>query len=146
MTRPVPRNTTSEVDRLGHEVDTADTVEPDDLADATGEPPHRDSVTGVVAEALQTGILPDRADELIPGEDAVLQAGDPDADVLNNEFSGEELPGGSMSTPDQNNVDEIGDVYGVPEHRGDLQLGDDLIAPRDRDRWELNPDSRDKNK
>ncbi len=144
MARPAPRNTAPEVDRLGREADTADTVEPDDMADATGEPPHRDSITGVIAEALQTGIVPDRGDELIPGEDDVLRAGDPDADVLNNEFSGEELPGGSMPTPDQNNVDEIGDVYGVPEHNGELQLGDDLIAPRDRDRWELNPDSRDK--
>lgn len=144
MARPTPRNTDPEVDRLGREVDTADTIEPDEMADATGEPPHRDSITGVLVDALETGIIPDRGDPLIPGEDEVLQAGDPDADVLKNEYSGEELPGGSAPTPDQNNVDEIGAVYGIPENGGELQLGDDLIAPRDRDRWELNPDSRDK--
>jgi hypothetical protein len=37
-----------------------------------------------------------------------MRAGDPDDDGLANEYVGEDIPGGSTPTPDQNEVDEIG--------------------------------------
>ncbi len=80
-------------------------------------------------------------------DNEVLRAGDPDADPLLIEYSGDEAAGGSNASPDDNDVDALGRLYGVSmADRPDLVLGDDLIAPRDRDRWENNPASKDKEK
>lgn len=96
----------------------------------------------VLLESMED--LDEPQDEQIPGEDQLIRAGDPDTDPLANEYVGSETPGGSNSSPDQNNVDDIGRAYGLEEDEGaDLELGDDRIDPRDRDRWELDPDSRD---
>lgn len=146
MARPGPVDINPDIEALGNEADFADEIESDDALEPGGEPVHRSSITGAVADALRTGLLPQKPDESIPGEDSVLRAGDPDIDPLDIEFTGDEAAGGGMSSPDQNNVDDIGEAYGLPEPGGELLLGDDLIAPRDRDRWELNPDSRDKEK
>ena len=55
-----------------------------------------------------------------------------------NEYSGENTPGGSTSTPDQSNVDEIGRVYGLQdEDTGALRSGSEVLARRDRRRSEL---------
>lgn len=79
----------------------------------------------------------------IPGE-AVLRAGDPDVNLLENEYSGDEVPGGSMPTPDQNNVDDVGRAYGLTdEDSGVLVSTEELQARRDRHRWELDPRSKD---
>ena len=123
-----------------------DAITPEDEILAPGkEPLHHESIMNVADEAVRTGLSPlGRPDQEIPGEDDVLRAGDPDADPLQNEYSGEESPGMSNASPDANNVDEIGELYGVPEPDiGELVLGDDLIDSRDRDRWENDPRSRD---
>ena len=58
-------------------------------------------------------------------------------------FTGEESPGGDNPTPDQDVVDEIGRALGV-EYEDDEELqGGAEIADRDRNRWELDPASRD---
>lgn len=72
-----------------------------------------------------------------------LSAGDPDARWDLAESSGEETAGGSMTTPDQNVVGEIGAAIGVSY--GDeepLKIGL-KEASRDRHRWELDPASAD---
>ena len=135
------RRRPSEVDRL------TDRITPESELLAEGrEPPHHASITDALDEAAETGISPiDRSDEQIPGDDDALRAGDPDADPLLNEYSGEEAAGGSNSSPDDNDVDRIGRLYGVSEaDKSELVLGDDLIAPRDRARWENDPASKDK--
>ncbi len=123
-----------------------DDVDPeDDLVDENEEPPHRISITAAASEALRTGLseLPEE-DEEIPGQDRVLRAGDPDVDPMDNEFSGENVPGGGHPSPDQNQVDDIGRIYGVTKtDDGELVLGADLINRRDEHRWELNPASRE---
>jgi hypothetical protein len=99
------------------------------------------SPTAVAAEAMRTGVLPptSRKEAEIPNEDEIL-AGDPDDDTLQNEYSGEETPGGSNSTPDQNDVDEIGRAYGLQdEDSGELHSGGEVLERRDRHRSELNP-------
>ncbi len=54
---------------------------------------------------------------------------------------GEETVGGSVPTPDQDNVDELGEAVGLT-YADDEPLGiDDKLEDRDRHRWELNPDS-----
>lgn len=64
--------------------------------------------------------------------------GDPDDDSLANEYVGEDTPGGSTPTPDQNNVDEIGRAYGLQdEDTGALRSAGEVLQGRDRRRPEL---------
>ena len=47
-------------------------------------------------------------------------------------------PGGSVATPDQNRVDEIGDALGVP--RGpdeEIRTSAEILDERDRRRWDM---------
>ena len=105
------------------------------------DPPHAGSLTALTAEALRAGVvvgLRFRA-SCLPGDTDML-CGDPDDDALANEFVGEEVPGGSASTPDQNDVDDIGRLYGVQEEdSGELRTSTELLAARDRHRAELRP-------
>jgi hypothetical protein len=101
------------------------------------------SPTAVAAEALRTGVMPRvagrRRDE-IPGEGETMRAGDPDDSSMANEYVGEETPGGSTQTPDQNVVDEIGRAYGLQEEdTGALRSGAEVLTRRDRHRQELQP-------
>jgi hypothetical protein len=100
------------------------------------------STTAVAAEAMRTGVIPGatrRRPSEIPSEDGIL-FGDPDTGVLANEYGGEDTPGGSSPTPDQNDVDAIGRAYGVAEEdSGSLRTTSELLAGRDRRRPELTP-------
>jgi Family of unknown function (DUF6335) len=90
-------------------------------------------------------VLPDgvRRRTAIPHEDEAIRVGDPDDDSLANEYVGEDLPGGSTPTPDQSNVDEIGRVYGLQdEDNGSLRTSSEVLARRDRRRFELRPPGR----
>ena len=109
------------------------------------ESPRHLSATAVAAEALRSGILPStwRRREAIPHEAETIRVGDPDDDVLANEYVGENTPGGTTSTPDQNGVDEIGRVYGLQEEdSGELRSSGEVLARRDRRRSELRPPRR----
>jgi hypothetical protein len=69
-----------------------------------------------------------------------LSGGDIDA-AWDDANVGEETVGGMAPTPDQDDVEEIGQAYGI-EYEDDepLRTGDKL-AQRDEERWELNPES-----
>jgi uncharacterized protein DUF6335 len=101
------------------------------------------SPTAVAAEVLRTGIVPRsarRRPQEIPSEDLTILVGDPDDGVLANEYGGEDTPGGSSPTPDQNGVDEIGRAYGLQEEdEGALRSAAEVLARRDRHRTELTP-------
>jgi hypothetical protein len=103
-----------------------------------------DSATAIAAEALRTGVLPAAARRRRDVfEDETLLVGDPDDSSLANEYVGEETPGGSTPTPDQNDVDAIGRAYGLQEEdTGRLQSAGDVLARRDRHRSELQPPNR----
>lgn len=106
---------------------------------------HQRSATAVAAEMLQTGVAPSprRRPEQIPTEDEAIRAGDPDDLALANEYGGEDTPGGSSSTPDHNNVDDIGRVYGLQdEDNGPLRSGAEVLERRDKHRTELRPPRR----
>ncbi len=78
------------------------------------------------------------------GAGPALTAGDVDADWESAEAVGDEAPGGDNPTPDQDVVDDIGRALGV-EYADDEELqGGAEIADRDRNRWELDPASKDK--
>jgi len=101
------------------------------------------SPTAVAAEALRTGVLPMIAGgrrRRAPSGDETIRVGDPDDDTLANEYVGEQTPGGSAPTPDQNGVDEIGRAYGLQEEdSGALRSAGEVLSRRDRHRSELRP-------
>lgn len=110
---------------------------PEEQALAAGEPLHNASLTAIAAEALRTGLYPRHRDEQVPGQDEILRAGDPDVDPLQNLYSGEQLPGGSMPTPDQNDVEAAGRAAGITDgDAGELRSAEELVDRRDSRRWE----------
>jgi hypothetical protein len=77
--------------------------------------------------------------------DPSLSGGDVDAAWEDSVVAGEESVGGSAPTPDQDIVDELGEAAGIT-YRDDEPLDSDKkILDRDRNRWELNPESADDN-
>lgn len=73
--------------------------------------------------------------------DRDVTAGDVDANWESAYSVGDEAPGGDNPTPDQDVVDEIGHAVGM-EYADDEELGgEDKLAGRDSDRWELDPES-----
>jgi len=69
-----------------------------------------------------------------------LSGGDLDADWQSADVAGEEAVGGTVPTPDQDEVDELGEALGVT-YEDEEPLGGEKIRERDRNRWELNPES-----
>jgi len=69
-----------------------------------------------------------------------LSGGDVDADWQRAASAGEEAVGGTVATPDQSVVDEIGEALGVP--RGpdeEVRTSQEILEGRDRHRWEQEP-------
>ena len=111
-----------------------------DAAEAAAEPVTAPSGTAVAAEAMRTGVVPlaatpaGRTDTTNRG-DARLKAGDADSDALQNAMVGDEAPGGSQLTPDQDRVDDIGRAVGVQEaDSGELRTSGEILDARDRRR------------
>ena len=66
-----------------------------------------------------------------------LIGGDVDADWKRAVSVGEEAVGGSVATPDQDRVDDIGDAFGVPRAPDDdVRTSAETLEERDRYRWE----------
>ena len=66
-----------------------------------------------------------------------LAGGDVDADWRRADSVGEEAPGGTVATPDQNVVDDLGDALGVPRAADEeFRPSAEILEDRDRDRWE----------
>jgi hypothetical protein len=75
------------------------------------------------------------------GTSPLLTGGDLDAQWEMAELSGDEAAFGSMMTPDQNVLDELGAAMGLTyEDDEELWLGV-KESDRDRHRWELDPAS-----
>lgn len=109
-------------------------------SEIAAEPPAEPSGTAVVAEAMRTGVLPmaatpaSRTDTTHRG-DARLKAGDVESDAMANATVGDEAPGGSTITPDQDRVDDFGRALGVQEaDSGELRTTSELLDERDRKR------------
>jgi len=80
------------------------------------------------AEAREAAGLPDRAR---------LTAGDVDADWQRASDIGEEAVGGSVVTPDQDRVDDLGRALGVPRAPDEeIRASTEILEGRDRNRWE----------
>src|SRR5215217_6405089 len=70
-----------------------------------------------------------------------LSGGDVDAAWDDSTVAGEESVGGSAPTPDQDVVDEIGEAAGLTYRDDEALNSDKKVLDRDRNRWELNPES-----
>lgn len=71
-----------------------------------------------------------------------LTGGDVDADWHAAYASGEESVGGSVATPDQGVVDEIGRALGVEQDdEAPVRASDEILRQRDRLRWHLERDA-----
>jgi hypothetical protein len=67
-----------------------------------------------------------------------LSGGDLDADWQRAWSSGEEAVGGSVATPDQDVVDEIGRALGVEQAPdAPVRTSEEILEERDRRYWEL---------
>ena len=70
-----------------------------------------------------------------------LSGGDLDADWQSANQAGEETVGGTVSTPDQDIVDELGEAVGLTYEDDEPLQGEEKLRERDLNRWELNPES-----
>jgi hypothetical protein len=78
-----------------------------------------------------------------PLADTVVTGGDVDAQWEGAQFSGDESAVSSMTTPEQNVVDDIGRAMGVTyQDNEELKVGEKERS-RDKKRWELDPASSD---
>jgi hypothetical protein len=76
-----------------------------------------------------------------------LTGGDVDADWQTAYSSGDEAVGGSVSTPDQDVVDELGEALGVGQAPdAEVRTAQEILRERDRDRWRLERESEDAGK
>jgi hypothetical protein len=99
--------------------------------DAT--PEKRDDFTGLAREVVTHTETSPR-----------LTGGDVDADWQAAYSSGEESVGGSVATPDQDLVDEIGRALGVEQPAdGPVRTSEEILRARDRLRWHLERDAAD---
>ncbi|MCL1469956.1 DUF6335 family protein [Argonema antarcticum] len=70
-----------------------------------------------------------------------LSGGDVDAAWEQANTSGEEAVGGTVATPDQNIVDELGAAVGLEMDDRAFLHTTDILEQRDEQRWELEPTS-----
>jgi hypothetical protein len=66
---------------------------------------------------------------------------DPDEDDYRSAVNGDEAVGGSTAVPSQNDTEELAEAVGIIIDEGSPLNVEESIEDRDRDRWELDPDS-----
>ena len=91
-------------------------------------------------DGVGRGALVPLLDELLefPATSPLLTGGDLDADWRRALDSGEEAVGGSVATPDQDVVDELGRALGVEQGAEDeVWTSGDILRARDRHYWHL---------
>ena len=115
--------------KSGHHKSKNDNVEQQDLQG----PPPREATVLHSDRDLQ--VAREMAD--YPASGPQLSGGDIDADWRRADSSGEEAVGGSVATPDQDVVDEMGDALGVPRAPDEeVRTSLEILEARDRSRWE----------
>jgi hypothetical protein len=78
-----------------------------------------------------------------PLADPVVTGGDLDAQFESAQFSGDESAVSSMPTPENNEVDAIGQAMGVTYADDEELKAGEKERSRDKKRWELDPASAD---
>jgi len=104
------------------------------------------ALSGPRAEIVDRGEIAGLAGEVASHHETgpALSGGDVDADWQRAHDSGEEAVGGSVATPDQDVVDEIGRALGVPqESDAEVHTSEEILRSRDRLRWHLEREAAD---
>jgi len=108
----------------------------------------RSAARGVPEEELQgppaaETVMIRSAEEIRAEEESLaarLTGGDVDADWQRAGDVGEEAVGGSVATPDQDRVDDIGRALGVAQAPdAEVRTSSEILEGRDRNRWEQEP-------
>ena len=100
----------------------------------------RPRMVGVRSELSNGGEIVQMLREMIAHSETspVLTGGDLDADWMRAHLSGEEAVGGSVATPDQDVVDDIGRALGVEQASdAEVRTSGEILRDRDRLRWHL---------
>lgn len=93
---------------------------------------------GVARQGGRTAALhPERFNEA----SARLTGGDVDANYEQANAVGDEAVGGTVATPDQDVVDELGAAVGLEMDDRSFLRTNDILEDRDNRRWELEPKS-----
>ena len=66
---------------------------------------------------------------------------DIDEDAYRSAVNGDEAVGGSTAVPSHNDTEELAQAVGIEIEEGSPLAIEETIEQRDRDRWELDPDS-----
>jgi len=109
-------------------------------------PRRRRPASGPRSGVEDRGEIIDLAAEMATHRDTSprLTGGDVDADWQAAGATGEEAVGGSVATPDQDVVDEIGRALGVEQDAdAPVRTSDEILRARDRLRWHLERDAAD---
>jgi len=123
----------------------------EDLDDSSTDDQGRDPIEREVLEDFNDvqDLVPQPEDNLLlrrldeqTAETPMLSGGDLDA-AWERAHVGEEGVGGSTPTPDQDVVDELGQAVGISYEDAEPLHTEDKLRERDRERWELDPRSRD---
>lgn len=94
-------------------------------------------------------VLPDEYSALLEkirlyhAESPILSGGDLDAAWDQAADAGEEAVGGSVATPDQDVVEELGEAVGLVYDDDEPLRTAEILEERDHHRWELDPESED---
>jgi hypothetical protein len=112
---------------------TWDYIPDPQVMDVLAETEHVETASGELAEELHNH----------HSKSPELSGGDLDADWERADQVGEETVGGSVPTPDQDRVDELGQAVGLVYQDEEALHTEDKLQKRDRQRWELNPASQD---
>lgn len=102
--------------------------------------PPRSRMPGPPAELEDRGKIVPMLREMIRHRETgpALTGGDLDADWMRAHLSGEEAVGGSVATPDQDVVDEIGHALGVEQAPdAPVTTSEEILRARDRHYWHL---------
>lgn len=120
-----------EFDAVEDEDDREEEVETeDDVADLFDEAQNLDYGRGDLTRKLRSHT----------DKSPALSGGDIDADWDHADV-GEETVGGQNPTPDQSDVDELGEAMGIVYQDNEPVNTDDKLERRDKNPWELNPAS-----
>lgn len=100
--------------------------------DLQGPPPREATVLRTDRERQES-----RRREQHPETSPKLTGGDVDADWERAATVGEEAVGGTVATPDQSVVDDLGDALGVPRgSEEEFRTSQEILDDRDQHRWE----------
>lgn len=66
---------------------------------------------------------------------------DTDEDAYRSAVNGDEAVGGTTAVPSQNDTEELAEAVGITIDDESPIAVEEMMEDRDRDRWELDPDS-----